>query len=191
MNDLQLHMLALLSNKTIDSVSELLEKNQYTNLEPFIQCVEWLHNTKYKNYIHVYLEEDHIFCSICCNKDSDGPNLVLGLANKHDENNSTAPVYVNGRITFENYALFDKWSKISYPIFLPQTKEVFDLVFKLIEYVDSQTYVDEDAKYWDSDFEYEDEAYNALIKDLEDHIDWSGFDIEFIPEHLKEKYKDN
>ena len=40
MNDLQLHMFALLSNKTTDDVSELLEKNQYTNLQPFVQCVE-------------------------------------------------------------------------------------------------------------------------------------------------------
>lgn len=192
MNDLQLHMFALLSNKTTDDVSELLEKNQYTNLQPFVQCVEWLYETKYKNNLHVYFEDDHIFCSICCKKGEDGPNLVLGLANAHDEDISTSPVYINGRIAFEHYSLFDKWSKVPYPIFLPQSKDVFDQIFKFIEYVDSQTYVDEDLKYWESDAEdYGDETYNAFIKLLEDHIDWSSFELEFIPDHLKEKYKDN
>ena len=103
--------------------------------------------------------------------------LILGFYNKLVENHSKSSyIYINGRIRLEHTKLFDKWRNCYTPsIHLPETKEDFNNLIKLMDYVGS----DEFFNFFETPkdhFSYHDsgvESINELYGNLEHLFDYN------------------
>lgn len=179
----------LLARYSTISVVEIMQHvldNEYSGLPSLIQVIKWFEGTHYQPYIKIR-EYDRNFIYVTINT----PNILIGFCNAHDEDPTdgwSSYLYINGRICFDHNKLYDKWSNAHQPYFLPQTKEQFDNLLKIIDYVASDLYVEHyEDESDDEDIHSDmDNAYKAV----EDFADWSNYITECIPEHLRSLFKD-
>lgn len=141
------------------------------NIEQFNQLVTWFKDTKYADKIKVHDDESEIYNFCTINTDT----LVLGFCNKHDIDDPkgrSSYVYINGHVCFEHREMFDKWRNcITPPMFLPTSKEQFDALLKLLEYVEStQFLLDADDETTDEEF---DKILSKVYADVEDLLDYN------------------
>lgn len=175
-------LMAKYSNESAEEIEQLVRTNNYTGMPQFLQTLKWFETTHYQPYIKIS-EYNELFIYATVTTDS----LLLAFTNPHDEDATHAwpsYLYVNGRICFDHYKLFDKWSKACQPYFLPPTKELFDAVIKVADYVGS----DEFFNYYNSD--EGDDMLHDVYQGAEDIADWSNYMMECVPKHLYNLYKD-
>lgn len=160
-----------------------------TDLEKFYQLVEWFKSTPY-NFLKIEKEDQYHFASLGNYDGQIKPNIILGFASKHDENlKNSSYLYINGRVCFDHAKIFNKWSDSLQPIFLPETKEQFDHLVKLLNYVSSDEYLN---FYNETDLsEINDPILDKLYEPLADICDYSDCLFEHIPAHLQHLYKED
>ncbi len=136
---------------------------KHTHDPVFNQFYEWLKTTKYKNHIRIENEEIYTYLAV------EALGIVFGYCTKHDEDSiDSSYIYINGRITFENYLLFDKWSNSMQPINPPTTREDFDNFINAIDYIASDEYYN---LFGNDNTEEDDEADQKIVDDNLDSID--------------------
>lgn len=144
------------------------------NMQQFENLVKWFKESKYGSSVDVIRYNETMpydFCLISTR------TLILGFCNKHVENHAESSyIYINGRVRLEHTKLFDKWRNCYTPsIHLPETKEDFDNLIKLMDYVGSDDFFNffETPKDY---FSYHDsgvESMNELYKNLEHLFDYN------------------
>ncbi len=168
------------------SVEEIAVKiDEYENMGPFIKNLNWFIGTDLVKDIFVEFDKNYISAFIINDR------LMLGFSNKHpdaDDIIDQSPYYHNGRVCFENNKMFDKWSNSNTPLFLPTDKDEFDKMYNLIKYVMTDTYlsISDDDDDHDTFFHPTDAPY---FEPVQDFMDWSNNDPDYIPAHLRDKFK--
>ena len=178
-------LLARYSNISVVEIMKHVHDNAYSGLPALIKVIRWFEGSHYQQYIKIR-EYDRNFIYVTINT----PNILIGFCNTHDENTSTgypSYLYINGRICFDHDKLYDKWSNAHQPYFLPHTKEQFDNLLKIIDYVGTDEYYNLCC---DTDDEHNTDEIEAVYKACEDFADWSNYITECIPEHLRSLFKD-
>lgn len=103
------------------------------NIKRFNQLVEWFKESKFKDIIRVSDETPIYDYAVI---DSKTYNISLGFCNKHNPNDiNSSYLYINGRVAIDLYDEFDKYSKCPFYVFLPKTKDEFDGLLELIEFM--------------------------------------------------------
>lgn len=177
----------LLARYSTISVVEIMQHvldNEYSGLPALIQIIKWFEGTHYQQYIKIR-EYDRNFIYVTINT----PNILIGFCNAHDEDPTDgwpSYLYINGRICFDHEKLYDKWSNAHQPYFFPQTKEQFNNLLKIIDYVGTDEYYNFCC---DTDDEHNTDEMEAVYKACEDFADWSNYVEDCIPSHLRELFK--
>ena len=177
----------LLARYSTISVVEIMQHvldNEYSGLPALIQVIKWFEGTHYQQYIKIR-EYDRNFIYVTINT----PNILIGFCNAHDEDPTDgwpSYLYINGRICFDHEKLYDKWSNAHQPYFFPQTKEQFNNLLKIIDYVGTDEYYNFCC---DTDDEHNTDEMEAVYKACEDFADWSNYVEDCIPSHLRELFK--
>lgn len=155
--------------------------------DEYLQLVTWFLDTKYKDSIYVTTNDptpyenmgikvSHDICesSIQDQFSITTHDLILTFCNAHDENHRESnAIYINGRVVFENKRFFDKLRNCYPPIvFIPKTKEDFDLLLKFADHVGSVEYLNWAREFEEIEEDDEiDEFYDNLFNSISHLID--------------------